>query len=415
MTRRAAKKRPHVECRGIREEKDRVEAVETLVRAFGGGRTEAHVTESLWKMPFGDPDHTRVAIAQNRVVSVVHLGPRTIRFGPVTVSAMTIGPVGTHNRYMRRGYAAAVMQDASRYMKEQGVLIAYLQGIPDFYYRFGYYPYLAQGTVTVPRAAAGRESTPGRLRRMTRQDVAAVKKIYDTATDSRLCAAVRERPLWEWVIAHARHNTMFRKPRVILDHRGRLCGHVLSNRHDDTNIVEIVVRQDEASCRVALGALARMARRVESKEIKLRLPWDDALAVFLRHCVGATFSLRPHPTGGALMKIVDFPTLMRRLCPLFTLRWKAARAFPSTCRFTLESELGAVGMILGRRTVQVAEAVRGPCVRIPQRWLSGLLTGYFGIPEIAARKGTRIPLRLLSVLETLFPAGWPFVYIADDY
>jgi len=401
---------------GLQSEKDRREALEVFGRAFSDpAGMERHVGECLWRGPTFDPEHTRIAVADGRVVSGLVMGPRTIRFGPARVPAMTIGPVGTHDRYRGRGYMAATMRDAAEYMRRSGILIAYLQGIADFYYRFGYYPFMAPGHVRFQRKDAERQSLPGRLRTMRRTDLARVRRLYDCAVAWRLCAAARDATVWGWLLGPGRRSWTFPGPRLILDKRGALRGYVTLRAGTDFGVGEIVTRRDEQSCRVALGAIAREARRREATEIALPLPWDDPLAVFLRHQVGAEFRLRSHPTGGALMMIVDFPALMRRLQPLFEARWRSFGGQPSGVRLNIESEIGAVGIAADRGGVRVGRAGKGPRVRVPRRWLSGLLTGYHRPADIARRKGARIPSDLMPAMEALFPAAWPWVYQGDNY
>jgi len=65
--------------------------------------------------------------------------------------------------------------------------------------------------------------------------------------------------------------------------------------------------------------------------------------------------------------------------------------------------------------LRIGEPSKGPRAFVPQRWLSGLLTGYYTPRDIAPRTGAAIPARLLPALNILFPAGWPFVYQGDDY
>ncbi len=369
----------------------------------------------LFKRPVFDPQHTRVAVADGRVVSAVTMGRRVIRFGPVEVPAMTVGPVGTHDAYRKRGYGAATMHDASRYMQENGYLVAYLQGIPNYYYRFGYYPYMAPGHVRIGRDDAKREARPGTLRAMTKVDVPAVRRLYDRAAAGRICAAARDKDVWDWLMGPGRRTWLFRKPQVILDGRRRLCGYVTAGRETEPGRGEIVVRPDEASCRAALGALARDARRRERKEIVLSMPWDDAMAVFIRQHVGGEFRMWSNPTGGALLKVVDFPGLIQRLEPLLSQRWRRARSSVRGVTFTLASEIGEVGLALSGRSVKVGKATGRPVVRIPQRLLSGLLTGYHAVRHVAAMKGASVPADLMPVMETLFPTGWPFVYFGDNY
>ena len=405
---------------GLRNVKDRREAVETILRAFTNPQDmERHMRDSLWREPIFDPEHTRITVARGRVVAAVVMGPRQIRFGPVSVPALTIGPVGTHDRYRKRGYAAAAMNDATDYMKENAVLAAYLQGIPDFYFRFGYYPFMAPGNAKFNREEARKEMRAGRLRIMTRQDLPAVSKLHTQATAERICAADRDPKLWDWLLGPGGKSWLFSGPRVILDARGRPCGYLTLNPKGELRVREIVVKQDEPSCRAALGALVREAKRRETKEITLPLPWNDALAVFLRQYVGAEFKMWSNPTSGALLKIVDFPALMRKLEPLFARRWQAAPTLADTA-FTLESEIGAVGFTLSHGGVRVANRPVGkpgsePCAYVPARWLSGLLTGYYSVADVAPRQGSVIPAELKPALEVLFPPAWPYVYQADNY
>jgi predicted N-acetyltransferase YhbS len=417
VRRRNKKAGPAIErLSGLQSRADRQGVVEVFTRAFvNPSWMERHVHRALLQPPLFNPEHTRIAVADGRVVSAVVMGPRHVRFGAVKVPAMTVGPVGTHDSYRKRGFAAAAMNDASRYMKENGVLVAYLQGIDDFYYRFGYYPYMAPSRISFKRDGAKKEARPGRLRAMTLRDLPAVRKLYDEATAGRICAAARDETTWAWLMGPGRRTWLFRRPRLILDARGRLCGYVTTNWKEDPTFAEVIVRPDEARLRAALGAFVRFARGLERKELILPVPWDDPLATFLRQFVEAQYRASSGPTGGALLKIVDFPALMQRLEPLFAQRWRAAHSALPRTEFTLASEIGKVGLSVSKRAVRVGPPNARALAFIPQRWLSGMLTGYYALGEVAARQGARIPAGLVPVMDTLFPAGWPFVYQGDNY
>jgi len=408
--------RPLERLSGIQDARDRQQVVEVFCRAFADPTwMERHLEKALFRGPIYRPEHTRLVVADGRVVSAVTMAPRMIRFGPVSVPAMTVGPVGTHDHYRKRGYSAAAMNDASRYMAENGYLVAYLQGIPNYYYRFGYYPYMAPTTAKFDREEARKESAPGRLRAMTRRELPLVRRLYSRATRRRICAADRDEAVWDWLMGPGGRTWLFKKPRVILDDKGRICGYVTAGQSHGASVAEIVVRQDEASCRAALGALVRDARRREQKQIQLPIPWDDALAVFLRQHVPTQWTMHSGSTGGALLKIVDFPALMRRLEPTFSERWRESRAALGPARFRLKCELGEVGFDVAAGRVQVGEPGEGPLVRIPQRWLSGVLTGYHPVRDIARKSGASVPAELLPAMEVLFPTAWPFVYQGDNY
>ena len=251
---------------------------------------------------------------------------------------------------------------------------------------------------------------------MTRKDLPDVRRLYDAASRDGICTAERDDVVWNWLLTRGTKTWLFRSPRVILDGDGHTTGYVTGEPRNELRISEVVIRQNESGCRAALGALVREAKRQESKQITLdRIPWDASLAVFLRQYVDAEFTLRSHATGGPLMLIVDFPRLMQELTPLFSERWREARTRLSNVRFTFETDGETVGLTVSRNGVAVGKSTAAPTVRVPRRWLSGLLTGYYAVDDVASRKGAKVPRDLKPVLDILFPKGWPFVYKGDDY
>jgi len=400
---------------GMQGRQDQQQVLDTIVRAFSNpDHMERHLARCLFRGEYFNPEHTRVAVAGGRVVSAVTMAPRMIRFGAVGVPAMTVGPVGTHNHHRKKGYSFAAMNDASKYMAEHGYLVAYLQGIPNYYYRYGYYPYNVRSQVEFNRKSAKDQAGAGRLVRMKREHLPEVRRIYDEVNARRTCTAIRDDKLWAWLLGEGGKSWMFRYPRVIVDGAGDVCGYITGEK-DRLEIREIVLQQEEAAYRAALGALVREARKFEAGTVTLPLPYDDGFAVFLRQMVGSQTKLFSDPTGGLLMKVVDFPALMERLEPVFAERWEAAASALPAAQFNLGCELGSVGIAVERGGVRVGPRARGARVTVPQRWMSGLLTGYYTIADVAPREGAAVPARLVPYLRILFPAGWPYVYQGDNY
>jgi hypothetical protein len=83
--------------------------------------------------------------------------------------------------------------------------------------------------------------------------------------------------------------------------------------------------------------------------------------------------------------------------------------------FTIQGEVGQVGLKVSRDGVRVGPPVPRRRVRIPERWLPGLLTGYHAPEQIAPRKGAHVPAGLMPVMKALFPPCWPFVYQGDNF
>jgi len=399
---------------GLQSDKDRREALDTLTRAFGNFNIENHCASCLWKGKIYDPEHTRIAVADARVVSAVVFAPRAMRFGPVEVPAVTVGPVGTHDKYRKFGFSAAAMNDVSKYLADNGYLIAYLQGIPNYYHRYGYYAFApTRSSVKFNRENASREMAGGRFVKMSRKHLDAVRAIYDEVSKTKICTSMRGGTLWEWLATHGRRTWLFANPKVVIDGSGDVCGYITNNSKTSFDVREVVIKPDEASCRAALGAFVREAKRLETKDITMTLAPDDAFALFLRQFVATEYTQQTNPTGGALMKIVDFPALMHRLEPLFIQRWQSAQTKLPGEQFTIETDkLGSVGAAVDAKIVS---SRGGGKVRIPARWLSGLLTGWYAPKDIAQREGVVIPQKLMPYVEILFPRCSPFVYQADNY
>ena len=305
------------------------------------------------------------------------------------------------------------MNDAARYMKENGFLLAYLQGKSDFYYRYGFYPYRGVSFVRFKRDDARREVTGGRMRTFRKADIPAVATIYNRVTARRTMSAQRDRKLWSWLLRYAAKAWFFPSPKVLEDARGRICGYLTIS--GEMTVREIVVKPDQASARAALGALVREAKRREAKQIELHLPSDDALAVFLRQYVRSEFLLWTNPTGGQVLAILDFPALMHELEPTLERRWRDRDGRAKQLSFTLASDIGAVGISIRNGRVKVGKPVSRRRVHVPKRWLSGLLTGYYSVNQVANSKGARIPPGLRPTLEILFPPGEAYLYQGDNY
>jgi len=396
---------------------DHREALDTILRAFTHPEhLERHMKKACWRGTYFKPEYTRIAVAGGHVVSAAVLAPRTIRFGPARVPAMTVGTVATHDHYRKCGYNSVTMNDASAYMQANGVLVAYLGGIPDYYYRYGYYPFTTRGSAKFNREAARKEMAASQFRAMRKADLPAVAKLYDHANAGRMCTADRPADLWQWLMGPGRNTWLFRGAYVVFDPAGKLCGYFTSRDKQNVNIGEIVVRGDDASCRATLAALVTLAKRREVKDISLPLAWDDPLAVFLRQYVPCEFTMGTNPTGGCLMKIVDFPRLMAALEPMLAERWRAANSMIAAARFTFECELVSVGISVAGDAIRVEPAARSKAVvRVPQRWMSGMLTGYYDIGEVLPRQGVLVPDRLKPVLRILFPKRWPCIHCGDNY
>ena len=415
MAKKSTKKKIYIErLSGLLSAKDRREALDVIADSFKGGMRD-HMTKALWKGSAFDPEYTRIAVADGRVVSVVVMAPRDVMLGSLTVPAMTVGPVATHADYRKLGYSSAVLNDATEYMAGKSVQLAYLRGPRRFYSRFGYYSYMTASLAKIRVNDAERVGLPGKIRAMKSVDLPTVAKIYKSVTAGRTMVAKRSLRTWEWLLKYGRYTYLFKGPKVILDDKGRICGYVTLNTDGGFRVGELVTKPNERSWCIALGLLAKEGRRQKLDNFVVPVPWTGAMGVFIRQIVGALFYMHSRSTGGDSLKILNMPVLMKTLEPVFKERWKAGGRRERSLQFTLNSELGSVGFIVKGRSVRVVKPGKGLSVKLPACWLSGMLTGCWSVRNVALRKGVVIPEELISVLDVLFPESWPYSYRGDNY
>jgi len=423
----------------MRTQAEREQAIDLASRSFS---TYENMTSHLGRVALADgtydPELTRIVRADGKVVAAVVMTPRTVRFGPARVSAVSIGPICTDSRYRKRGYASVGMRDAVRLLRERGFLIAYLGGIPNFYHRFGFYPYRWSYSLKVRATDAIRAGASGRLRKLAPRDRQAASRLYSRVFADRLCSADRGADLWDCLLVRAaRHSFwLFNNPRALLDARGRFIGYFTSGTSGETlSCQETVVEPRVASFRSALGAIGRLARKSDKATVEFWMPPDDPLAAWLAAHVPTRIEMGAHPTGGPLMCVVSFGSLMAALKPLFEQRLRESEYVGKPLALTLRSGDGAVGLSWRARSEKrdryilpvgpsgaphkmylslFSPPARGPVASVPPRYLSGVLTGFYDVRAVAAYQGVLIPERLLRPMSILFPVGHAMVVRGDD-
>src|SRR5262249_25096232 len=88
--------------------------------------------------PGAKPHERRAAFEGGAPVGGYEIERRGLRAGPAPPPAARPGDAGTPPDHRRRGVASAMMADALAYAHEQRLALLLLDGIPNFYHRFGY-------------------------------------------------------------------------------------------------------------------------------------------------------------------------------------------------------------------------------------------------------------------------------------
>lgn len=148
--------------------------------------------------PCGTPEHSRIVVCDGEIVSHVRVYRRPIRLGWGEVWTGAIGDVCTLPQYRLRGYAALALQEASTWMRAQGVpLCTILSGV-GIYERVGWekvtepcFAFPADGLVGLPVPV---DVTVRRISRV--EDQTALASVYAAHAEGRSLTVVRSPAYW---------------------------------------------------------------------------------------------------------------------------------------------------------------------------------------------------------------------------
>jgi predicted N-acetyltransferase YhbS len=126
------------------------------------------------------PEQLRGAFRDGEQVGSYMLEERTMHVGAARLLTGCIGAVVTYPEHRHQGVATALMHDALAYAQSHHYALLLLDGIPSFYYRYGYDDIFDVTVQDIDRAAV-LAPPPGalRLRPVTPEDAAHVLALYN--------------------------------------------------------------------------------------------------------------------------------------------------------------------------------------------------------------------------------------------
>jgi predicted N-acetyltransferase YhbS len=368
--------------------------------------------------PWGRLEHTRVAVIDGQVASVVRIAKRPIRLGSAVVWLGGISGVGTLPKFRKRGGASACVQDALAYMRERGMpLSALFTDINPFYERLGYQTLPTPSfRFRIPSGTAGVSPATGDI--MVRQadpsrDLDAVTRLYDSFNDGRALTVARSPEYWRaWPTWATWETYVFETPEAFLiaERDGMPVAYsrakLAPRREKTAELMEMCcLRGEEHACLPLFARTCELARERGFEAFRASLPRDHPL---LAQVAQAGVSVEREEFTSMMWRVVDLRGLLAATLPDLSRHCVMAGEWGLTVgdqRLTLRYAPGSVTLSDAR-----AEPMEvGPAA------LVALLSGHAlpATPDVAALR-ERSPA-LLGVLNIgrHFPA--PVYWRADDF
>lgn len=349
-------------------------------------------------------------------VSGMGMMKKEMYVGSAVVKQAGIAGVWTDEAHRKKGYASRVMWEGIAWMEKQNYDMSILFGIADFYHRYGYAPVFAEQAVTIDTARLQTLKKTYYSGKMKASEVGAMRRVYGKYNGGRSGMAARGAK-WTpwWRMPRMGDGTTRRRGQVVVirDQKDRLKGFVVFDAQAGRLVVSEVCGVDRAAL-VTIGAvIGRRAKREGAEQVRFCLPLDDP---FLDVCqaLGYACSASYPFNGGAMGRIISLEPLMQKMTGVFFNRIMAS-GLEWTGDVVLKTDIGTVGLHIGRTSVSLVDPLTRPQVYISQMALSQLVMGYRTVDDVAHDLGVSISKRLLPVMDVLFPKGNPYMWWSDRF
>lgn len=379
----------------------------------------------LTGLPDFRPEQLRGAFLNGQQVGGYMMYEREMRMGAARISTGCIGIVVARPEYRKQGVATALMRDAIQFAhdREHGLLL--LDGIPKFYYRYGYTDVFDLADVEVDRTAIlAATSSAYTIRSITVDDAADALRLYERQYGRYTGSFVRTLEQQAY-----RLGTRSGADVVAVAPNGEVQGYLSGF---EGNVAHEVAADNWEALLALMQYHAYMFKDDSAPTtLRYRLPVQDRLVQWmLDHLEVPDTSHWRHPAeewvlhgssyhhrhAGWMGRIVHYPALLQSILPELQRRWQHGLAqWNGRVVLSISGEL-CVLRINGRE-IQMGDplhVVSGvDALHLTPQSFTQLVFGYRSIEQIVQDSAQDVSDELLSVLSVLFPSGHTWIARSD--
>lgn len=348
---------------------------------------------------------------------------RNICLGPARLRIGCLNCVATHPDYRYQGVAHALMYDAIHIAESQHYALLLLDGIANFYHKFGYVDVL-EG---IPQHFINRQDLPNPLpdmytvRTATLADAPAFLTCYQRHYSSYLGSFAPTRTLQrqEHLLANWFEATDA-QALIALDPEQRLHGYLMVSwkRH---RLYTYEAATDTWEATLALLHAHAQLLDVESdssQELMWPLPPTDPTFYFLAQHLLVRSNLHSIPHGGWMARPIHLPTLVQSVLPLWQAYWQDRSRlvdWTGTFALTIDDHTSFLQVTptdiypVATSSTSTLQVICSPQI------FAQLIFGFRPLSWAELQPGQQFPAEIMSVLTTLFPVGQAWIAGSDAF
>ena len=313
------------------------------------------------------------------------------RCDSLEIPALTVGPVAVDSDFQGRGFGRLLMEGINELAHSIPVEAIYLQGIPNFYERFGYIPMTYKSKLRISLDSVDNDVGRVDVRPAASSDIPALSAIFSELTNRISGAACRNESHWNWLLGPAVRSWYFQSPQVVALN-GELVGYFCIDRSNPERVREAVYRPDACSASALLCGVKKYLDGRDVSHVEV-MTWRGSPLYqqsLFRTCAQFV-EFAPH-TGGQIIKLLNPEATVRAVLSA-RLNASSGGLAVTSCDDSLEIAFGPEKLRINSKSLMI--------------WLLGVMPPewLFNRGDIVLDPNARMPLspafsRLLQPLST---------------
>jgi predicted N-acetyltransferase YhbS len=378
-------------------------------------------------MPGYRPEQLRGAFRDGEQVGSYFLHERTMHVGAARLLTGCIGAVVTYPAYRHQGVATALMRDALDYAQSHHYPLLLLNGIPNFYHRYGYDDVFDVSVQDIDRAAIlAQPPSALHLRPVTPEDAEHILSLYNRHFGPLTGSFTRT---VEWQQHRLRYRSADNPLWLAIDAAGRAQGYLALQGGAERFQAQEFAADTWAAALVLLQHHARLLDGPNAPPaLRYRIPptapvlyeMIDALQVpdtsHWRHPTDewAIRSQTYHHRFAAWMaRLVSQPALAQALLPEWKARWRRSLAHWSGTISLMVGEDTCMLHFDGTQLQRIDAPETATMVGLSPQRFTQLVFGYRPVAVTLRQEAQSPPDEVIAALNVLFPYGHTWIPASD--
>lgn len=359
--------------------------------------------------PTFEPKNVRLLEIDGKIVSHVHILPRMIQVGSVMLRCGGIGCVATPQEYQGHGYNKLLMEHCVQFMAAEGYDISLLDGIPNYYHKFGYEKVMPKYTWALELSAVESLKRKHKIRKVIEADCRYLNQIYLKEFKAKSGIVVRTNDMW-WSYLRLIHGDLW----VVVNSEEIPEGYIWFDRKNKQRVLEAGALNTTVSTSI-LSFLAEKGKDHYQAEIEGDLFPNQRFVQFTTGLFGGRFEIKFEKSGGWMGRICNLQSTLNKIVPELKKRLQCSQFACWNGSLTFATDLGDVTIGIENSEFRITDRISNShmTIKIPQSALLQLVFGFHDIQELVFAGVIECDESTRQLFKVLFPKQRPVMSRID--